>query len=218
MRIDRPDPAYTASPRSQRNFSLAIRVSAVFVALLWLILLLDRALELELARYGLLPRHAVGLLGVLTTPLLHGGVMHLASNSMPLLVAGTAMLFLYPNSALRVLPLLYAGAPLLVWLLGRGTYHIGASGLVYGMLTYVFLGGVLRRDLRSVAMALLVWFLYGSLVSGLVPGRAGVSWELHLAGTVLGASLAVVYRHWDRPPRKRYDWEDEDEPPEPPGP
>ena len=214
MRIDRPDPAYVASPRSQRNFGLAVRVSAVFVAALWLILLADRVLGLELAQYGLLPRHASGLLGLLTTPLLHGGVLHVAANSMPLLVGGTAMLFLYPNSALRVLPLLYAGAPLLVWLLGRGTYHIGASGLVYGMLTYVFLGGLLRRDLRSVAVAMLVWFLYGSLAAGLVPGRAGISWELHLAGTVLGGTLAVVYRHWDRPPRKRYDWEDEDEPPE----
>ena len=217
MWIDTPDPAYTTSPRSRRNFVLAIRVSAAFVAVLWLILLVDRALGLQLAQYGLLPRHVTGLLGLLTTPLLHGGVLHLASNSMPLLVAGTAMLFLYPNSALRTLPLLYAGAPLVVWVLGRGTYHIGASGLVYGMLTYVFVGGLLRRDLRSVTVAMLVWFLYGSLAAGLVPGRAGVSWELHLAGTVLGAVLAVVYRHWDRPPRKRYEWEQEEDPPQQPG-
>jgi len=96
-----------------------------------------------------------------------------------------------------------------VWLLGRDSIHIGASGLVYGLAAFVFTSGVLRRDRRALAAALLVAFLYGTLIWGVLPLKVSVSWETHLAAAVLGVVLAVIYRHADPMPVGRYDWEDQ---------
>lgn len=209
MHLDRPDPAYTASKRARRNFGLAVRLTAGFVAVMWAVFLFDLLAGLDLARFGLRPREAAGLLGLVTTPLLHANLAHIVSNTFPLFVGGVAMLFLYPNSALKALPMIYVGSAALAWLIARSSLHIGASGLVYGILAYVFVAGVLRRDLRSVGVSLLIWFLYGSLLWGVLPLDSGVSWELHACGAIIGIVLAIVFRHQDLPPMKRYDWEDE---------
>ncbi|UCF76379.1 MAG: rhomboid family intramembrane serine protease, partial [Betaproteobacteria bacterium] len=89
--------------------------------------------------------------------------------------------------------------------------HIGASGLVYGLVSYIFAAGVIRRDRRAIAASMLVYFLYGTLVWGVLPIRAGVSWETHLAAALIGLAMAIAFRHVDIPPRKRYDWEDEND-------
>lgn len=214
MPLHQPDPDFVRSRRSRANFRLALRLSLGFVALLWVILLLDEGLGLNLTRYGLRPGSVPGLLGVLTAPLLHGGPGHLFNNSIPLIVALTAVLYLYPNSAIRVIPLIWLGSGLLGWLIGRPSVHIGASGLLYGLLAYVFCGGVLRRDMRSISVSLLVGFLYGTMIWGVFPIRPNMSWELHLAGAAVGVVLAFVYRSWDRVPVKRYEWEDDDSVPE----
>ena len=214
MAFDQPDPEFIHSPRARRNFAMALRLSAAAVAMLWVIWILDQAAGLHLAQFGLRPGSVQGLIGVLTAPLLHGSVGHLFNNSVPLLVALTAMLYLYPNSALRVIPLIWIGSGLLGWLIGRPSLHFGASGLLYGLLAYVFLGGVLRRDLRSVSVSLMVAFLYGTMIWGVLPVRPNMSWELHLAGAACGLLLAILFRRWDRVPVRRYDWEDRDEVPD----
>ncbi len=216
MRLDIPDPAYTASRRSRQNFSLAVRLSLAFVGLIWLVFLMEWLTGLSLSGFGLRPREPIGLLGLITTPLLHGSLAHISSNSLPLFVGGVAILFLYPNSSLRVLPLIYLGSAALAWTFARPSVHIGASGLVYGILAYVFVAGILRRDIRSVGVSLMIWFFYGSMIWGVLPAGRPMSWELHATGLLLGVVLAFVYRQWDRPPLKRYDWEDEDEDDEPP--
>jgi membrane associated rhomboid family serine protease len=214
MPLRRPDPDFLRSARAGTNFRLALRLSLLFVALLWGILLADSLFDLGLNRFGLRPGALPGLIGVLTAPLLHGGAGHLFNNSIPLLVALTATLYLYPNSAVRVIPLIWLGSGLLGWFIGRPSLHFGASGLLYGLLAYVFCGGVLRRDLRSVSVSLLVAFLYGTMIWGVFPIRPNMSWELHLAGAVSGVLLAFVYRRWDQVPLKRYAWEDDDSVPE----
>ena len=164
--------------------------------------------------FGIHPRRWTGLPGIIYAPLVHSDFAHLISNAGPLLVLGTAMWFLYPLSALRVLPAIYFGTGIVVWLFGRDSVHFGASGLVYGLLSYIFLAGMLRRDRRAVATSLVVCFLYGSLVWGVLPTRAGISWETHLAAALIGTVLAIALRRLDVPPHKRYAWEgksDEDE-------
>lgn len=214
MPLHQPDPDFIRSRRAQANFRMALQVSLAFVALLWAIWIADEMLGLDLAQLGLRPGSAVGLIGVVTAPLLHGGAEHLFNNSIPMVVALTAVLYLYPNSATRVIPMIWLGSGLLGWFIGRPSVHIGASGLLYGLLAYVFVGGVLRRDMRSVSVSLLVGFLYGTLIWGVFPSRPNMSWELHLAGAVAGVLLAFVYRRWDRVPLKRYEWEDDDSVPE----
>ena len=210
MQVDVPDPAWTSSERARANFHLAAAIALGFVALIWLIQALNWALDLELGRFGVRPRELAGLPGILLAPLLHGSFAHLATNTVPLLVLGTGMLYLYPNSALKVMPAVYLGPGIAVWLFARASSaHVGASGLVYGCVSYIFVAGVIRRDRRAIAASLLVAFLYGSMVWGVLPIEHGVSWETHLAAALIGLALAITLRRLDIPPRKRYDWEDE---------
>jgi membrane associated rhomboid family serine protease len=210
MRVHIPDPEYTASDRARTSFRLALKLALGFVVVVWLIDIANWALGLELQRHGIHPRELAGLAGIVFAPLLHGGPFHLAANTMPLLVLGAAMLHLYPSSALKVLPAIYFGPGVAVWLFGQEGTHVGSSGLIYGLLGYVFLAGVIRLDRRAIAASLLVAFLYGSMVWGVLPIQPGVSWQSHLAGAVIGLALAVALRRLDVPPRKRYSWEDEE--------
>ena len=214
MHLGKPDSRFTSSLRAQRNFKLALKLAFLFAGLLWLILVVDTVLDLGLARYGLRPRHLDGLIGVLTAPLLHSGGEHLFSNTLPLIISLTAVLYLYPRSALRVIPAIWLGSGMLAWVIGRHSLHFGASGFVYGLLAYVFISGILRLDMRSVAVSVMVWFLYGSMIWGVLPIRPNMSWELHLGGAILGVVMAIVYRRWDVTPVKRYSWEEDDSVPE----
>jgi len=214
MALGKPDPRFTQSRRAQSSFLLALKIALVFIGILWTVFILDAAFGLRLGRFGLRPGSVPGLIGVLTAPLLHGSFEHILSNTLPMLISLTATLFFYPSSALRVIPLTWLGSGLLAWLIGRPSLHYGASGLIYGLLAFVFVSGLLRRDMRSIAVSLLVGFLYGSMVWGVLPIRPHMSWEMHLSGAVIGVLLAIGFRKRDRVPLVRYDWEDDDSVPE----
>jgi membrane associated rhomboid family serine protease len=207
MQIHVLDPAFTGSERARAHFRLSAKLAFGFVALLWLIYFVSWGLDLEPELSGLRPRQLAGLPGVVFAPLVHASLAHLVANSLPLLVLGTTMLYLYPNSALRVLPGVYLGTGIAVWLFGRESVHFGASGLVYGLVSYVFVAGLLRRDRRAIAASLAVWFMYGSLAWGVLPTQPGVSWETHLAAALIGVAMAIALRRLDVLPPKRYAWE-----------
>lgn len=209
MLIPVPDPAFSGSEQARARFRLAAKVAFGFVALIWLIHGVNWALDLDPEPFGIRPRQPAGLLGIVFAPLIHGSFDHLIANSPALFVLGTAMLFLYPHSALRTLPVLYLGPGIAVWSFGRDSVHFGASGLVYGLVSTIFVAGMLRRDRRAVAASLLVVFMYGSLAWGVLPTTAGVSWETHLSAALIGVVLAILLRRLDIPPRKRYVWEGE---------
>ncbi|MEO8304544.1 MAG: rhomboid family intramembrane serine protease [Betaproteobacteria bacterium] len=211
MQIHDLDPASTGSQRATANFRLAVKLALGFVALVWLIQLSNWALDLGPGELGVRPREWSGLLGVLVAPLMHGGFEHLLANTPPLVVLGATMLYLYPQSSTRVLPAVYVGPGIAVWLFGRSSLHLGASGLVYGLASYILIAGVIRRDRRAIAASLLVCFMYGTLVWGVFPIQSGVSWETHLAAAVIGVAMAIALRRLDIPPRRRYTWEDEDD-------
>src|ERR1700682_5486520 len=135
MQFHVPDPAYTGSEQARAHFRLAVKIASGFVALLWLIYLLNWGLDLEPELSGIRPRQLAGLPGIVFAPLVHASFAHLIANSPPLLVLGTAMLFLYPHSALRALPAASLGTGIVVWLFGRESVHFGASGLVYGLVS-----------------------------------------------------------------------------------
>jgi membrane associated rhomboid family serine protease len=212
MQIHIPDPAFASSERARANFRLAVRIALGFVALIWVIELLNWSLDLEAEDFGVRPRQLAGLPGILFAPLVHGGFAHLIANSPPLLVLGTAMLYLYPSAARTVLPAVYLAPGVAVWIFARGGVHVGASGLVYGLVSYIFVAGLIRRDRRAIAASLLVCFMYGALVWGVLPIEPGVSWETHLAAALIGMLLAIALRRLDIPPRTRYTWEDERDP------
>jgi membrane associated rhomboid family serine protease len=203
MMITTESPARAAQVHA--HFRLAAGLAFGAVAVLWLIALLGWGLELE--RFGVRPREWSGLPGILLAPLLHSGLAHLVANSVPLAVLGTTMLHLYPVAALRLLPAIYLLPGALVWLFGNAGVHVGSSGVVYGLLAYIFVAGVIRRDRRALAAAMLVAFLYGAMIWGVLPIRHGVSWETHLAAAVIGAVYALLLRNADPAPRVVYSWE-----------
>jgi membrane associated rhomboid family serine protease len=211
MQTDLPAAPDPQTERARANFRLAVRLAMGFVGVLWLIQLANWGLDVGPEYFGIRPRKLAGLHGVLFAPLLHSDFGHLLANSVPLVVLGTVMLYLYPSAALRVFPAVYLGSGLAVWLFARGGVHIGASGLVYGLVSYVLVAGLIRRDRRAIAASLLVCFMYGAMVWNVLPLQHRVSWETHLAAALIGVVLAFALRHLDIPPRTRYTWEDEDQ-------
>lgn len=198
----------TDAPRSLRRALVPV---LAFVFALWGIELTQALTELDLTRFGVFPRRAEGLAGILWAPLIHGSWTHLFANTAPVIVLGTALLYGYPRAARFVLPAVYLGAGLAVWLFARPSFHIGASGLTFGVLFFVFTIGVLRWDPRAIALSMIVFFLYGSTVWGILPHDPTVSYETHLAGAIIGIALAFALKRLDPPlPRKRYSWEDEE--------
>ncbi|NQY66845.1 MAG: rhomboid family intramembrane serine protease [Flavobacteriales bacterium] len=184
--------------------------SSLFVAILWLIKYQEETNGLSFASYGIRPRTISGLKGILTGPLVHGDYDHLINNSLPLLVLGTALYFFYSKVALRVFVLSYLITGVWVWAGSRMSYHIGASGLIYSMTAFLFVSGVIRKNIRLLSISMMVVFLYGSLIWGILPIKPQVSWESHLLGGVVGVIMAFFYRH-SGPKDDRYDWEDEED-------
>ena len=180
-----------------------------FLVLLWLIQFAQYLFSLKLAKYGLFPQTAKGLIGVFTAPLIHSDFNHIISNSIPLLFLGSGIFYFYKEAAYKVFFMVYLIPGILVWFLGRESYHIGSSGLVYGYVTFLFFSGLIRRDNRSIALALIVTFLYGGLIWGVLPLSREISWEYHLFGALTGIYAAIIFRKSD--PIKKYDWEDEEE-------
>jgi membrane associated rhomboid family serine protease len=186
-------------------------MSVSLVAVLWLVNLGAELFDLNLVEYGIYPRRITGAVGIAFAPFIHGSFSHLFANSVPIVILGTALLYGYPRSAGFVLGCLYAGTGLGVWLTARDAYHIGASGLTFGMMFFVFIIGAIRWDRRAIALSMLVFFLYGGMVWGILPTDPSVSYESHFFGALIGVALAILCRNRDPAPlEKRYSWEDEE--------
>jgi len=180
----------------------------LFPMVLWVVHFLSLLFNEDLSKLGLLPRNLVGLLGIFTSPLIHADFSHLISNTIPLIILGWIIFSFYPKVSYMLFLFIYFFTGLLVWIFARQVFHIGASGVVYGFVSFLFFSGIFRRDNTSIALALVITFLYGGLVWGMIPGWKGISWESHLFGAITGLSAAYLFRKID-PPSKKYDWEDE---------
>ena len=205
-----PDRPPTDADEDSRRLRRSFLIAVCFTAALWAIKLAELALGLDLARYSIYPGNPATLTGILFAPLLHGSLRHLFANTAPMLVLGTALLYGYPKAARVVLPIIYLGSGLAVWLFARPSWHLGASGLAFGLLFFLFTMGVVRWERRAIALALAVFLLYGGMIWGLLPTDPRISFEYHLAGAALGLLLAILLRRLDPPaPEKTYGWEQE---------
>ncbi len=166
----------------------------VFLLILWLIFLIDTTLKLDLVYHGLLPRTVSGLQGIVFGPLIHGGIKHIVANSLPLFALTTLLFYFYSNLSFRVLVISYLSSGILVWLIGRSSYHVGVSGLIYALAGFLFASGLIRKHLGLMAISFLVAFQYGSMIWGVLPIEDRVSWESHFSGLVTGVALAWIYR------------------------
>lgn len=165
----------------------------------------------DFAQFGLTTGELKGLKGILTMPFLHGDFKHLSGNSVPMLILGSLLYYFYNRVAGTVLLWVWFAGASWLWFVGhKGITHIGASGVVYGLATFLFFMGVIRREYRSMVISLLVIFLYGSIFWGIFPIYKGVSWEGHLYGALAGLVAAIYFRK-EGPPKIVYDWENEEE-------
>jgi len=193
--------------QNSKDFFKKLIIPLTLPIVLWLIHLITYLFEIYPFKLGILPRNINGLVGILTSPLIHGSFSHLLSNTAPLILMGIGIFYFYEKVAYRVFTIIYLGTGLLVWIFAREVYHIGASGIIYGFVSFLFFSGIFRKDNRSIALALIVIFLYGGLIWGVLPVEKGVSWESHLFGAIVGITAAFIFRKVDPP--KRYEWEDE---------
>lgn len=185
----------STEPKQPNRALNAALIPVAVAVVLWSIWLLDHTYAWGLARFGILPRTVTGLVGVGTGPLLHGDLNHLFNNSTALLMLGWCLMYFYPRVAGKVVLLGWLVGGFGVWLTGRGNIHIGASGIIYGMAAFLFVSGMLRKQRTLMALALLVVFLYGGLIWGILPLVERLSWEGHFWGAAGGIIAAVWYKH-----------------------
>lgn len=186
-----------------------------FVLSLWIVFWIEIRFHVNLGDYGIFPRNFEGLRGVVFSPFLHGDIGHLYNNSIPLLILLAALSYFYRELSYKVLiyGVLFSG--LLTWIIGRENYHIGASGLIYVLVSFIFFKGVMTKYYRLVALSLVVILVYGSLVWYVFPDiEKGISWEGHLAGLIVGFVFSVVFKTPEYKKMTKYDWERPDFNPE----
>jgi membrane associated rhomboid family serine protease len=176
------------------KFVHSLIVAFSFLVVIWGVHLFHVVSGVRLGVYGIYPREIFGLRGILFSPIIHSDWQHLISNSAPLLVLTIIIFFFYPKVASRSYIMIYILTGVAVWLFARKVFHIGASGVVYGLLAFVFWSGIFRRSLRSIVLALIVTFLYSGYFAGILPNQEGISWESHLIGGLIGIFTAFWYK------------------------
>jgi membrane associated rhomboid family serine protease len=192
------------------RFFESIYYPLIFIMVIWGIKITEMISGLSLVILGIYPREITGLPGIIFAPLVHGNLSHLFSNSGPLLVLGSTVFYFYKPVTFRVVFHSWITTGIVVWISGREAYHIGASGLIYSIASFLFFSGFIRRSVELIAISFVVVFLYGGMIWGIFPLSDGISWESHLMGGVVGLVMAVIYRHHG-PQRKSYQWEKEEQ-------
>lgn len=181
--------------KNKAEISLSfLTIPAIYVLSIWLIYWVEIKFGLNFNKLGVHPRTFSGLKGVFFTHFIHGGPSHLFNNSIPLFVLLSSFCYFYKDIALKVLVLGAVLTGVLTWCIARDSYHIGASGVVYMLFSFVFFSGIIRKHFRLVALSLIIIFLYGSMIWYVLPIKEGMSWEGHLSGFIVGVLFAVFYR------------------------
>ena len=169
-------------------------VPLVAIVIIWLIYWIEITFGYNFNKYGIFPRDFKGFRGVFLSPLIHSNISHLSNNSVPLFVLLASLFYFYRKIAFKVLFYGVFFSGFLCWLIARDSYHIGASGVIYLLFSFVFFSGIIRKHYRLIAMSLVVIFLYGSMIWLLLPTEDRISWEGHLSGFLVGFFYAYLYR------------------------
>ncbi len=169
------------------------------VFIMWCMFSLEVFYGIDFGWLGIKPRTLEGLIGILTAPLIHGSLSHLISNTLPLLFLGSVLFFFYEQVAGIVFFRCYIITNIMVWIFSpRASYHIGASGLIYGLSSFLIVFGFLRKDFISLLVSIGILLVYGGIFYGVLPTDPSISWESHLAGATVGTITAFNLREIKR--------------------
>jgi membrane associated rhomboid family serine protease len=196
----------------KKRFVYSLVFPGFFLLLLWAVRFFEISMELSFVEGGVYPRKLSGLQGILFSPLIHSDWKHLLDNSGPAFFLSLSLFYFYRDIAYKIWGMIYLLGGILLWAVGREAYHIGASGLIYGLAAFLFLSGLIRRVRSLTAISLLLVFWYGSMVWGLLPFDFEVSFEAHICGAVSGLVLAVAYRDQGPEPERSELDDEEDQP------
>lgn len=184
----------TDSKTELKKMLLAMVIPGSFLFFCWMIYLIEISLNIDLSGYGLRPREISQWYGIITMPFLHGGFEHIIANTASFLVLGSLLFYFYNDDAIQIFIWSYFLSGVFTWIIGRNSIHIGASAMIYAFAGYLFTAGVISKNIRLMAIALIVVFMYGSMIWGIFPQNNNVSWEGHLSGFAAGIGLAFMYR------------------------
>ena len=190
---------------TQRNYFIFI-LPFLFILIMIVVELIEHNYAIRLAKYGIYPRTLEGLKGVLFSPFIHSDWKHLINNAFPLFVLTTTLGFFYKGIAKEVFFWSWLMSGLWLWAIGRPNFHIGASGLIYALASFLFFSGFIRKHTKLMSISMFVVFLYGGMVWGIFPMEKHISWEGHLAGALAGLILAYWFKD-NGPSRQIYQYE-----------
>lgn len=200
--------------QEQKKFFGSLAIPALLSAIMLTVKVIETAYGFNMSRWGLMPQTAHGLLGVLTLPLLHGDWEHLFANIPAVMVLGTALYYCYPTLANPIMIISWLASGFLTWCIGEpGSIHVGASALIYSLNLFLIVSGFIRRNRMLIVISLIMVFLYGSFIWGMIPAFAklqNISWEGHLSGAIVGVVLAFIFRK-EGPQKEEHHWEEEEE-------
>lgn len=179
---------------TRRHFLQSIRFPLLAVMVIWAVHLHQEIFGWDPGEYGIMSRRVWGLRGIFTGPIVHGSWGHLISNTVPLFVLTGICIYFYRKVARRAFWMIYFLTSISVWLFARPVSHIGASGVVYGLVAFIFWNGIFRRSLRSIILALIVMVFYSGMFVGILPAQEGISWESHLLGSIAGIITSFWYK------------------------
>lgn len=192
------------------KFTNAVLVAPLLaVLLIWTVYWFEIRFHVNLNDFGIYPRSFSGLRGIVLSPFIHGSLDHLYNNTLPLAILTAALMYFYRGIAFKVLLLGVLVSGIITWGIGRPSYHIGASGLIYVLASFIFFKGIFTKHYRLTALSFFVVFIYGSLLWYIFPIKEGISWEGHLGGFITGLALAIFMKV-QMPSIRKYAWEAQD--------
>lgn len=200
----------------RKRIKLSIIPAIILLFFIWIMFVIDytQVFQFNFSRLGIYPLRINGLVGVISSPFVHASFSHLISNTVPLLIMVSMIFFFYNQIAFKSIALLWVISGILTWLLGRNAYHIGASGLVFALVFFLFFSGLFRRYTPLVAVSMIVIFIYGSTIWSIFPISefvdASLSWEAHLSGAISGFLVALLYRN-QGPQKPEIIWDDDED-------
>ena len=191
------------------KFSNSVVAYPIFITLIiWVVFWAEVRFGFNFSKYGIYPQELVGLRGIVLSPFIHGDIQHIYHNTIPFFVLSMALFYFYRPLAWKIIFFGILISGFLTWCIGRPSYHIGASSLIYVLVSFIFFKGVFTKYYRLIALSLLVVFLYGSMIWYVFPIEEHVSWEGHLSGLITGLGFALYFKK-KIPQAKKYHWEEE---------